>query len=135
MNELRIIPPEGMEIDKENSTFEVIKFKPKRIYSTRNIKGKYYLQTEKCFNTLEDLDWVKAAYMLRTLWREWIKNDSFDNGYYTLSICNHSWCIKHYCEKPKYIKSFMFQHKETAEAFIYYNKEALNLFYSNVCIF
>ena len=27
-NELKIVPPEGMEIDKENSTFECIKFKP-----------------------------------------------------------------------------------------------------------
>lgn len=27
-NELKITPPEGYEIDKENSTFECIKFKP-----------------------------------------------------------------------------------------------------------
>lgn len=29
MNEVRITVPEGMEIDRENSTFECIKFKPK----------------------------------------------------------------------------------------------------------
>ena len=29
--EIRIQVPEGMEIDKENSTFECIKFKPKEI--------------------------------------------------------------------------------------------------------
>ena len=26
--EMKIIPPEGYEVDKENSTFECIKFKP-----------------------------------------------------------------------------------------------------------
>lgn len=30
-NEIRIEIPEGMEIDKENSTFEYIKFKPKKL--------------------------------------------------------------------------------------------------------
>ena len=30
-NEIKINVPEGMEIDKENSTFECIKFKPKWI--------------------------------------------------------------------------------------------------------
>ena len=29
--EVRILIPEGMEIDKENSTFECIKFKPKKL--------------------------------------------------------------------------------------------------------
>lgn len=29
MKEIKITPPEGFEIDKENSTFECIKFKPK----------------------------------------------------------------------------------------------------------
>ena len=28
INEIKIIVPEGMEIDKQNSTFEIIKFKP-----------------------------------------------------------------------------------------------------------
>lgn len=40
--EIRIQAPEGMEIDKENSTFECIKFKPKKItYS--DIRKKYNL--------------------------------------------------------------------------------------------
>ena len=40
--EIRIQVPEGMEIDKENSTFECIKFKPKKItYS--DIRKKYNL--------------------------------------------------------------------------------------------
>ena len=40
--EIKIQAPEGMEIDKENSTFECIKFKPKKItYS--DIRKKYNL--------------------------------------------------------------------------------------------
>lgn len=31
MKEIKITPPEGYEIDQENSTFECIKFKPKRL--------------------------------------------------------------------------------------------------------
>lgn len=38
--ELRIQVPEGMEIDKENSTFECIKFKPKKI-TYKDISEKY----------------------------------------------------------------------------------------------
>lgn len=129
MTELKIIPPAGMEIDKENSTFELIKFKPKRVYSTVDIQGEYFIQTPKCFTSLEDIEWVKSAYMLRALWREWTKNDNFDNGYYILCMHNYSWTIKHCCEKPKYIKGFMFQHKETAEAFVDYNKLLLTTFY------
>lgn len=35
MNEININVPEGMKIDRENSTFECIKFKPiKRVIST-----------------------------------------------------------------------------------------------------
>lgn len=40
--EIRIQVPEGMEIDKENSTFECIKFKPKKITYT-DIRKKYNL--------------------------------------------------------------------------------------------
>lgn len=32
--EMKIVPPEGYEIDKENSTFECIKFKPIEIAKT-----------------------------------------------------------------------------------------------------
>lgn len=47
MNEVKIQVPEGMEIDKENSTFELIKFKkkenvlPRKWEDIRNIKGYY----------------------------------------------------------------------------------------------
>ena len=42
--EIRIKIPEGMEIDKENSTFECIKFKPKKL-TYDDISKKYYRST------------------------------------------------------------------------------------------
>ena len=43
--EIKITPPEGYEIDRENSTFECIKFKPivKRWRDTINYIGGYYI--------------------------------------------------------------------------------------------
>lgn len=47
MNEVKITVPEGFEIDKENSTFECIKFKPKKDYTigeiviARNINNEF----------------------------------------------------------------------------------------------
>lgn len=42
--EIKIKVPEGMEIDKENSTFECIKFKPKKL-TYNDISKKYYRST------------------------------------------------------------------------------------------
>ena len=39
--EIKIQVPEGMEIDKENSTFECIKFKPKKV-TYKDIQNKLY---------------------------------------------------------------------------------------------
>ena len=39
--EIKIQAPEGMEIDKENSTFECIKFRPKKV-TYKDISEKYY---------------------------------------------------------------------------------------------
>ena len=48
--EIRIQVPEGMEIDKENSTFECIKFKPKRI-TYDDIQNKIMPYTDTVFTT------------------------------------------------------------------------------------
>lgn len=52
--ELKIVPPEGYEIDKENSTFECIKFKPiiKRWRGDENaqLKGYYITEESHIFN-------------------------------------------------------------------------------------
>lgn len=47
---IRIQAPEGMEIDKENSTFECIKFKPKRI-TYDDIQNKIMPYTDTVFTT------------------------------------------------------------------------------------
>lgn len=42
--EIKIVPPEGYEIDKEHSTFECIKFKEKaklNVITSRNSRGLY----------------------------------------------------------------------------------------------
>ena len=48
--EIRIKVPEGMEIDKENSTFECIKFKPKEI-TYDDIQNKIMPYTDTVFTT------------------------------------------------------------------------------------
>lgn len=59
-NEIKIQVPEGMEIDKENSTFECIKFKPKTVKDYDDIseelfddKDVYYIGS---FGTIENLN-------------------------------------------------------------------------------
>ena len=48
--EIRIKVPEGMEIDKENSTFECIKFKPKNV-TYDDIQNKLMPYTDTVFTT------------------------------------------------------------------------------------
>ena len=48
--EIRIQVPEGMEIDKENSTFECIKFKPKNV-TYDDIQNKIMPYTDTVFTT------------------------------------------------------------------------------------
>ena len=47
---IRIQAPEGMEIDKENSTFECIKFKPKKV-TYDDIQNKIMPYTDTVFTT------------------------------------------------------------------------------------
>ncbi len=129
MNELKIIPPEGMEIDKANSTFECIKFKPKRIYNTRDIKGRYSVSTTPCFNSLKDAEWVKAACMLRALWREWTKyDDTFDTCY---SIVKYEGVLQVVDSYADGLWSWLqFQDEETANEFLKYFKLQLETFFT-----
>ena len=48
MNDVIITPPEGYEIDKENSTFECIKFKPKEL-TYDDIAKELFLHKDICF--------------------------------------------------------------------------------------
>ena len=46
--EMKIVPPEGYEIDKENSSFECIKFKPIEIAKTyKEVEDKLFLDVNK----------------------------------------------------------------------------------------
>lgn len=46
--EMKIVPPEGYEIDKENSTFECVKFKPIEIAKTyKEVEDKLFLDVNK----------------------------------------------------------------------------------------
>lgn len=58
IREIKITVPEGMEIDRENSTFECIKFKPiksKRWRDNKNAKISGYYTTANCYiNHIDD---------------------------------------------------------------------------------
>lgn len=55
--ELKIIPPEGFEIDKENSTFKCIKFKPiKRWRDTDFLVEGYYIISSDIYQ-IRDSTW------------------------------------------------------------------------------
>lgn len=64
--EIKITVPEGMEIDKENSTFECIKFKKKEEVAWRNKKRNrvdgFYINNCAEIIGIEDLLYEKSAY-------------------------------------------------------------------------
>ena len=98
--EIRIQVPEGMEIDKENSTFECIKFKPKEITYVDIQKKLNYTYTvytdmshkQKCI-TFRKL--LEVADYLNSDWKPDWNNEtqykyyiSYDGGNETFSIDN-----------------------------------------------
>lgn len=69
LNEIRITVPEGMEIDKENSTFECIKFKKKEEVAWRNKKqnhvvGFYIADCDSEIEEVEDLLYDKENFCI-----------------------------------------------------------------------
>ena len=76
--ELKIQVPDGYEIDKENSTFELIKFKPIKMYITYKDICKYifnwrYYYTDSCgcikFNTTINIENVNNSINVKQLER------------------------------------------------------------------
>lgn len=53
--EVKIIVPEGMEIDKENSTFECIKFKPKELTYDDIARELFYDKDAFCINVISSI--------------------------------------------------------------------------------
>lgn len=141
MNEIKITIPEGMEIDKENSTFTCIKFKPID-YKSRSweeycekypdvkmrsnmLTSSFYLSGPFCNR---ENDKFSALIKLKLLYNEWIKNESLN------SSCS---CIIFYCELNKTWNiahdncyelgsMFKFPNKKIAKEFVECFKDLLN---------
>ena len=68
--EIKITPPEGYEIDKENSTFECIKFKPVikrwRDYKYNDVRGYYIDKTGNIIKVDFCSNWVKNRNVFAT---------------------------------------------------------------------
>ena len=110
VTEVKITIPEGMEIDKENSTFECIKFKPidTRIKSLEEYLKHYpYKQKDldnlskylggSAFFTAQEIRQFIAWIKLRSLWETWLTEDQkkrrATNSYFTPDYDGEDWCI------------------------------------------
>lgn len=93
ISEVKIIIPEGMEIDKENSTFECIKFKPARCKSWKEYVKKNPGCEEKlieAINVLRQLlqfssnetNGFLALFQLRLLRNSWIQDSITGHNVY-----------------------------------------------------
>ena len=104
--ELQIQAPEGYEIDKENSTFECIKFKPIKIYITYKDICKYifnwryyYTDSFGCikFNTTINIENVNNSINVKQLERLLALNQLFNIAeYYNKQhprLDNYQYCI------------------------------------------
>lgn len=69
--EIKIQAPEGMEIDKENSTFECIKFKPKKIT---------YADIRKKYNLSHNIPVSSKHYNKVTIFRKLLEVADYLNG-------------------------------------------------------
>lgn len=90
--ELKIQIPEGMEIDKENSTFECIKFKPKSL-TYKDIQQKY-LANGKAYPTSVDCD--PAFYRKLVIYRKLLEVADYLNDGWTPSTLETTYYIRVY---------------------------------------
>ena len=98
--EIRIKIPEGMEIDKEHSTFECIRFKPKKVsyeyiqdklYYTRSMNTtlKHYSKCDTFKKLLEVADYLNGDWKPDWNDKEQIKYFiTYNYDYKTFEICN-----------------------------------------------
>lgn len=103
--EVKIIIPEGMKIDKENSTFECIKFKPKKLTYDDIVKKLFCYEESFCVNaTSEDQckkllalnKLINVATYLNEGWK--VDFQRITNAYYPVVIKND---IIHYCQTKR----------------------------------
>ena len=139
--ELKIQVPDGYEIDKENSTFECIKFKPIKMYITYKDICKYifnwrYYYTDSCgcikFNTTINIENVNNSINVKQLERLLALNQLLNIVEYynslsafegeTFQITYSNYLGKYYVQSSSSICSYgftpLFNNEKDAEAVI-----------------
>lgn len=97
--EIRIQAPEGMEIDKENSTFECIKFKPKKIT---------YSDIRKKYNLSYNVPVSSQHYNKVTIFRKLLEVADYLNGDWKPDWNNYNQC-KYYISYSSKTRTFFIQ--------------------------
>lgn len=115
MKSMKITPPEGYEVDKKNSTFEEIKFKPIEYLTlsdiTSKISGKYVTIDVKTmlFNLL-----LQIAKYYNGDWKpNW---DNVNEYKYYIYRCNSKYCISSCINDSCYF--IYFKNREDAQKVI-----------------
>lgn len=110
MKSVEIIPPEGYEIDKKNSTFEEIKFKPIKCLTLEDVSTEV-IDEEKAlaFKKLLQI----AKYYNGTWIPNWYK---FDECKYYIVICGGEYFITKCTTSPQHF--IYFKNKEDAQKVI-----------------
>lgn len=147
---LNIIPPEGYEVDEQNSTFQKIVFK-KKVYDSWSdfvrahprIENEYFINEQGSIDRVDDAsprninditlcktyrDAVRfsALFKLRRIQQEWVKDKTIDKPYWTPIFDNviNQWIpVRTLFLTPLLL---MFPSKELCQAFIEVNVFLLN---------
>ena len=131
--EIRIQVPEGMEIDKENSTFECIKFKPKEITyqeiakkfqpynSSVSANAKYLLKLITFRKLLEVADYLNSDW--KPDWNDenqykcYISYDGMGETFFIESRCYVNYGIVCFSSKENALKAIEIIGKEELKQF------------------
>ena len=131
--EIRIQVPEGMEIDKENSTFECIKFKPKEITyqeiakkfqpynSSVSANAKHLLKLITFRKLLEVADYLnsdwKPDWNDETQYKYYISYDGMGETFFIESRCYVNYGIVCFSSKENALKAIEIIGKEELKQF------------------
>ena len=131
--EIRIQVPEGMEIDKENSTFECIKFKPKEITyqeiakkfqpynSSVSANAKYLLKLITFRKLLEVADYLnsdwKPDWNDENQYKYYISYDGMGETFFIESRCYVNYGIVCFSSKENALKAIEIIGKEELKQF------------------
>lgn len=131
--EIRIQVPEGMEIDKENSTFECIKFKPKEITyqeiakkfqpynSSVSVNAKHLLKLITFRKLLEVADYLnsdwKPDWNDENQYKYYISYDGMGETFFIESRCYVNYGIVCFSSKENALKAIEIIGKEELKQF------------------